>query len=105
MEVKETYDPVNKDAFDCPICMDDVAPGSGYTFQACHHQYCGSVRRSIAHHEADSIECLSGYFSENIMNGNAHIMKCPDPTCETKVTLADVRFIVDDDLFAKYEGS
>jgi hypothetical protein len=38
------------------------------------------------------------------MNGNAHTMKCPDPACKTKITLQDVRFIVNDELFAKYEG-
>lgn len=104
VEVESTFDPVNKESFDCPICMDEVAPGSGYIFQSCKHSYCGSVwsKKDILF---IFLKCLSGYFSENIMNGNAHIMKCPDPACENKISLADVRFIVDDDMFSKYEGT
>lgn len=41
--IVEGYDPVNKEEFECPICMDDVSPGSGYSFQSCGHTYCGEV--------------------------------------------------------------
>jgi hypothetical protein len=39
----EHYDPVNKKPFECPICMDEVIIGSGYVFEKCKHNYCGSV--------------------------------------------------------------
>jgi len=85
---QDAYDPVTKEKFDCPICFDEISVGSGYQFEKCGHRYCG--------------ECLTGYFSELIMNGKVADIKCPNPTCDYACQYNDIQFIVDRDLLDKY---
>jgi hypothetical protein len=83
----EHYDPVNKKPFECPICMDEVIIGSGYVFEKCKHNYCGS--------------CLQDYYTQNINAAKTDI-KCPDPTCENMCSYDDLKFILPKPVFVKY---
>jgi len=86
--VVEKYDPVNKEDFDCPICFDSIAPGSGYIFQECQHQYCG--------------ECLGSYYQVLIMSNKVIDIKCPNPNCEHLCTHGEIRFLLPEHLFNKF---
>jgi DNA-directed RNA polymerase subunit M/transcription elongation factor TFIIS len=37
---EKQHDPVTKEPFECPICTETIAAGSGYELP-CHHPYCG----------------------------------------------------------------
>jgi len=82
------YDPLNKEEFDCLICFDKVAVGSGYIYQDCGHQYCG--------------QCLGGYYQNLIMNNKVLEIKCPNPICNHQCTPTEIRFILPDHLYDKY---
>ena len=83
------YDPVTMEPFDCPICMDDIEPGSGYQFERCGHKYCGA--------------CLEGYYEELITKGEVEDIKCPSPSCNVKVTTFDLQFILSASMYNKYQ--
>lgn len=84
----KAYDPVTMEEFECPICMDDVAPGAGYRYEKCGHRYCGS--------------CLEGYYEELIGKGEVEHISCPDPKCECEVTSFDLEYILGAPMFEKY---
>jgi len=69
--------------------MDDVESGGGFAIRHCHHSYC--------------INCLQGYLKDKISEANVLDIKCPDPTCNVTFQYNDIKMILDEGLFKKYE--
>ncbi|KAH3757519.1 E3 ubiquitin-protein ligase RNF14 [Pelomyxa schiedti] len=72
----------------CPICFTDVKMSELYTLDGCFHRYC--------------IPCMRDFCTTNINSGTT-LLRCPDPTCKGTVSPSEVKQIVDEELYQKYE--
>lgn len=72
---------------ECKICY-DTFPFNDMESLSCGHLYC--------------TPCLYTYYKNKIIEANVNI-KCPDPSCEQTANGADIRKIVDDSLFEKFQ--
>jgi len=86
---EKVKDAKNKEEFECSICFDDVAIGSGYVLEHCKHAFCNG--------------CFADYLNEKIDNGLVLDISCPDQNCDCKMDYYDVRSLVDQKHFNKYE--
>lgn len=76
--------------FYCTICMENHATSSGFSFEACtaKHQFC--------------LPCIQMYTVVQINDGTVRHV-CPFDECSAVVTEAEIRRLVDDTTFEKYE--
>ncbi|CAG2177002.1 unnamed protein product [Oppiella nova] len=74
--------------FDCSICMEKQPLGDSIEC-GCGHLFC--------------VDCMGGYLSNAIREGNVEDIKCPDKDCQTVAQQFLVSYIVSDELYARYE--
>lgn len=75
----------------CKICCEEF--DSWYLLHelsTCKHVYC--------------IECLRDYYTQRIKDGNVLSVPCPDPSCKTDVTPNDVKDVLDQAMWEKYDN-
>ncbi|XP_072256988.1 E3 ubiquitin-protein ligase RNF14 [Pyxicephalus adspersus] len=79
----------NSKPFLCNICFSEKL-GSGCTyFKDCSHVYCNS--------------CLKDYFEIQIRDGQVHALNCPEPKCTSVATPPQVKELVGEQLFSRYD--
>jgi len=66
-----------------------VEIGKGYVLENCQHPFCK--------------DCLKGYLEEKIQNGLVLDISCPDQNCDKGMGYYDVKLLVDEENFRKYE--
>jgi len=82
-------DTKNSEVFTCSICFDDIAVGEGYVLEQCKHSFCKG--------------CFADYLGEKIAVGLVLDIPCLDQNCDKKLDYYDVRNLVDEKHFQKYE--
>ncbi|XP_037543227.1 E3 ubiquitin-protein ligase RNF14 [Nematolebias whitei] len=75
--------------FLCGICFGDKLGSNCLCFKECQHVYCKA--------------CLTEYFEIQIQDGNVQCLNCPEPKCTSVATPSQVKQLVDEDLFARYD--
>ncbi|XP_056430897.1 E3 ubiquitin-protein ligase RNF14-like [Hyla sarda] len=83
-----------KKAFDrklflCNICFIEKLGSDCTHFKACEHVYCNT--------------CLKEYFEVQIKDGQVHALNCPEPECTSVATPAQVKDLVGEQLFSRYD--
>ncbi|XP_069810843.1 E3 ubiquitin-protein ligase RNF14-like [Dendropsophus ebraccatus] len=76
-------------AFLCNICFMEKLGSECTHFKACQHVYCNT--------------CLKDYFEIQIKDGQVHALNCPEPKCTSIATPAQVKDLVDEKLFSRYD--
>ncbi|XP_071847831.1 E3 ubiquitin-protein ligase RNF14-like [Apostichopus japonicus] len=76
--------------FSCGICYSDVQGIDCVSFMPCQHVYCK--------------ECVTEHFSVNIKEGRVLGLCCPETDCESMAIPGQVRDMVDDSLFQRYDS-
>ncbi|XP_069827835.1 E3 ubiquitin-protein ligase RNF14-like [Dendropsophus ebraccatus] len=75
--------------FLCNICFMEKSGSECTHFKACQHVYCNY--------------CLKDYFEVQIKDGQVHALNCPEPECTSIATPAQVKDLVDEQLFRRYD--
>ncbi|XP_073507347.1 E3 ubiquitin-protein ligase RNF14 [Phyllobates terribilis] len=75
--------------FLCNICFMEKLGSECTHFKDCQHVYCNS--------------CLKDYFEIQIKDGQVHALNCPEPKCKSVATPAQVKNLVEDQLFSRYD--
>ncbi|MEQ2263329.1 hypothetical protein XENORESO_006149 [Xenotaenia resolanae] len=75
--------------FCCGICFSDKLGSNCLCFKGCQHVYCKV--------------CMAEYFQIQIRDGNVQCLNCPEPECTSLATPSQVKQLVDDELFARYD--
>ncbi|XP_064205959.1 E3 ubiquitin-protein ligase RNF14 [Anguilla rostrata] len=75
--------------FCCGICFSEKLGSGCLLFQDCRHVYCRA--------------CLGEYFQIQIRDGNVQCLNCPQPKCTSVATPAQVKLLVGEELFARYD--
>ncbi|XP_018421123.1 PREDICTED: E3 ubiquitin-protein ligase RNF14 [Nanorana parkeri] len=75
--------------FLCNICFSEKLGSECTYFKDCSHVYCNS--------------CLSDYFEIQIKDGQVHALNCPEPKCTSVATPAQVKALVGEQLFSRYD--
>uniref|UniRef100_A0A8C9W7E5 RBR-type E3 ubiquitin transferase n=1 Tax=Scleropages formosus TaxID=113540 RepID=A0A8C9W7E5_SCLFO len=75
--------------FSCGICFTEKLGSSCLCFKECSHVYCKA--------------CMSEYFQIQIRDGNVQCLNCPEPKCKSVATPSQVKLLVDEELFARYD--
>ncbi|KAH3732776.1 ubiquitin-protein ligase [Pelomyxa schiedti] len=75
--------------YPCAICGDSFKIDNIYILEECFHKFC--------------VECLEGHFTTQITDGNVREIKCPHPTCKHVISYAEVRHIVKNKDFDKFD--
>ncbi|KAM6151180.1 E3 ubiquitin-protein ligase RNF14-like [Rhynchocyon petersi] len=86
MQQKRSFE---KKAYPCNICFSIKGGSECMRFLECKHVYCR--------------ECLKGYFEIQIMEGRIHSLNCPDPKCSSLASSYQVKELVSEELFARYD--
>ncbi|XP_028668597.1 E3 ubiquitin-protein ligase RNF14 [Erpetoichthys calabaricus] len=73
----------------CGVCFTEKIGSACLYFKECKHVYCKA--------------CLTDYFRIQITDGNVHFLNCPEPECTSSATPAQVKELVEEDLFARYD--
>ncbi|XP_017276852.1 E3 ubiquitin-protein ligase RNF14 [Kryptolebias marmoratus] len=76
-------------SFCCGICFVDKLGSNCLCFKECQHVYCKA--------------CLTEYFEIQIRDGNVQCLNCPEPKCTSVATPSQVKQLVDEELFARYD--
>ncbi|PIK59267.1 putative E3 ubiquitin-protein ligase RNF14-like [Apostichopus japonicus] len=76
--------------FSCGICYSDVQGIDCVSFMPCQHVYCK--------------ECVTEHFSVNIKEGRVLGLCCPETDCESMAIPGQVRDMVDESLFQRYDS-
>lgn len=75
--------------FCCGICFSEKL-GSGCTlFKECQHVYCR--------------DCIREFFQIQIRDGQVQCLTCPEPECTSVATPSQVKLLVGEDEFARYD--
>ncbi|XP_066447330.1 E3 ubiquitin-protein ligase RNF14-like isoform X2 [Eleutherodactylus coqui] len=75
--------------FLCNICFMEKLGSECTHFKACEHVYCNY--------------CLKDYFEIQIKDGQVHALNCPEPKCPSVATPAQVKDLVGEQLFSRYD--
>ncbi|KAJ8266812.1 hypothetical protein GJAV_G00134970 [Gymnothorax javanicus] len=75
--------------FSCNICFSEKLGSSCLLFKECQHVYCRA--------------CLGEYFQIQIRDGNVQCLNCPEPKCTSVATPSQVKLLVGEELFARYD--
>ncbi|XP_075712670.1 E3 ubiquitin-protein ligase RNF14-like isoform X3 [Rhinoderma darwinii] len=75
--------------FLCNICFMEKLGGECTHFKDCQHVYCNN--------------CLTDYFEIQIKDGQVHALNCPEPKCTSVATPAQVKDLVGEQLFSRYD--
>ncbi|KAM6907885.1 E3 ubiquitin-protein ligase RNF14 [Xenentodon cancila] len=75
--------------FCCGICFIEKLGSNCLCFKECQHVYCKA--------------CLTEYFQIQIRDGNVQCLNCPEPKCTSLATPLQVKQLVDEELFARYD--
>ncbi|XP_073507350.1 E3 ubiquitin-protein ligase RNF14-like [Phyllobates terribilis] len=75
--------------FLCDICFVEKLGSECTHFKDCQHVYCNS--------------CLKDYFEVQINDGQVHALNCPEPKCKSTATPAQVKYLVGEQLFGRYD--
>ncbi|XP_029925474.1 E3 ubiquitin-protein ligase RNF14 [Myripristis murdjan] len=75
--------------FCCGICFTEKLGSSCFCFNKCQHVYCNA--------------CMTEYFQIQIRDGNVQCLNCPEPKCTSLATPLQVKQLVDEELFARYD--
>ncbi|XP_073507354.1 E3 ubiquitin-protein ligase RNF14-like isoform X2 [Phyllobates terribilis] len=75
--------------FLCDICFMEKLGSECTHFKDCQHVYCNS--------------CLKDYFEIQIKDGQVHALNCPEPECKSVATPAQVKDLVGEQLFCRYD--
>ncbi|KAK5918238.1 hypothetical protein CgunFtcFv8_003017 [Champsocephalus gunnari] len=75
--------------FGCGICFVEKMGSHCICFKECQHVYCKS--------------CMTEYFQIQIRDGNVQCLNCPEPKCTSIATPSQVKQLVDEELFARYD--
>ncbi|KAM5170228.1 E3 ubiquitin-protein ligase RNF14 isoform 1-T2 [Mantella aurantiaca] len=75
--------------FLCNICFSEKLGSECTHFKDCSHVYCNS--------------CLKDYFEIQIRDGQVHALNCPEPKCTSVATPAQVKILVGEQLFGRYD--
>ncbi|KAM8971945.1 E3 ubiquitin-protein ligase RNF14 [Pelodytes ibericus] len=73
----------------CNICFSEKLGSECTCFKDCHHVYCNT--------------CLKDYFEIQIKDGQVHSLNCPEPKCSSIPTPAQVKDLVGEELFSRYD--
>ncbi|XP_044310192.1 E3 ubiquitin-protein ligase RNF14 isoform X2 [Varanus komodoensis] len=79
----------NSKMYMCNICFSEKLGSECMYFINCRHIYCKS--------------CLKDYFEIQIKDGQVHCLNCPEPECPSVATPGQVKELVDEELFARYD--
>ncbi|XP_043377370.1 E3 ubiquitin-protein ligase RNF14 isoform X2 [Chelonia mydas] len=79
----------NSKMFFCSICFSEKLGSECMYFMECRHIYCKS--------------CLKDYFEIQIRDGQVHCLSCPEPKCSSVATPGQVKELVGEELFARYD--
>jgi len=88
-EMKLKQQAIDEKEYSCPICCTDYPIEEMYTLDKCYHRFC--------------FECLGRFVLVKVQEGQTQNMKCPDPDCKEFMTPAEVRHVVDEETYSKYE--
>lgn len=75
--------------FCCGICFVEKLGSDCLCFKECQHVYCKA--------------CMTEYFQIQIRDGNVQCLNCPEPKCTSIATPLQVKQLVDEELFARYD--
>ncbi|KAM4039122.1 E3 ubiquitin-protein ligase RNF14-like [Anomaloglossus baeobatrachus] len=75
--------------FLCDICFMEKLGSECTHFKDCQHVYCNT--------------CLKDYFEIQIKEGQVHALNCPEPKCTSTATPAQVKNLVEEELFCRYD--
>ncbi|KAM9331781.1 E3 ubiquitin-protein ligase RNF14-like isoform 2-T2 [Pholidichthys leucotaenia] len=75
--------------FCCAICFMEKLGSNCLCFKECQHVYCNA--------------CMTEYFQIQIRDGNVQCLNCPEPKCTSLATPLQVKQLVDEELFARYD--
>lgn len=75
--------------FSCAICFVEKLGADCLCFKECQHVYCRG--------------CMTEYFQIQIRDGNVQCLNCPEPKCTSVATPLQVKELVDEELFARYD--
>ncbi|XP_077305797.1 E3 ubiquitin-protein ligase RNF14-like isoform X1 [Lithobates pipiens] len=75
--------------FLCDICFSEKLGSDCTYFKDCSHVYCDN--------------CLRDYFEIQIRDGQVHALYCPEPKCTSVATPAQVKKLVGEELFGRYD--
>uniref|UniRef100_A0A8C4NDB1 RBR-type E3 ubiquitin transferase n=1 Tax=Eptatretus burgeri TaxID=7764 RepID=A0A8C4NDB1_EPTBU len=73
----------------CQVCYGEKLGSACMLFLTCEHVCCR--------------DCLQSFFQMCIEDGNVQNLTCPEPGCESVATPTQVRQLVDEQLFARYD--
>lgn len=79
----------NSKMYLCNICFSEKIGVECMYFMDCKHVYCKT--------------CLKDYFEIQIRDGQVHCLNCPEPKCSSVATPGQVKELVDEQLFARYD--
>ncbi|XP_051960417.1 E3 ubiquitin-protein ligase RNF14-like [Xyrauchen texanus] len=75
--------------FCCGICFSEKLGSNCLLFKECQHVYCKT--------------CMKEYFEIQIRDGNVQCLNCPEPKCTSIATPTQVKLLVGEDEFARYD--
>ncbi|XP_068600740.1 E3 ubiquitin-protein ligase RNF14 [Brachionichthys hirsutus] len=75
--------------FSCAICFAEKLGSICLCFKECQHVYCKA--------------CMTEYFQIQIRDGNVQCLTCPEPKCTSLATPHQVKQLVDEELFVRYD--
>ncbi|XP_053145935.1 E3 ubiquitin-protein ligase RNF14 [Hemicordylus capensis] len=79
----------NNKMYLCNICFSEKLGKECMYFMDCRHVYCKA--------------CLKDYFEVQIRDGQVHCLNCPEPKCSCVATPGQVKELVEEQLFARYD--
>ncbi|GCC21979.1 E3 ubiquitin-protein ligase RNF14 isoform X1 [Chiloscyllium punctatum] len=79
----------NGKIFTCSVCFCEKLGIDCMHFKECSHVYCKA--------------CLKEYFEIQIRDGNVQCLNCPEPKCTSIATPAQVKDLVSEEIFARYD--
>ncbi|XP_031754655.1 E3 ubiquitin-protein ligase RNF14 isoform X1 [Xenopus tropicalis] len=73
----------------CNICFSEKVGSECTHFKKCEHIYCNA--------------CLKDYYTVQIQDGQVQALNCPEPKCSSVATPAQVKLLVGEELFSRYD--